>query len=297
MIHKFPDEIIHDILLRLPPKALIRCTSVCKPWNSMIKKPSFIRTHLRRAIDFNNQFGTHLLFLHCVPEAGYGKPREDHYTLHYDNHTFDEYCKLEFPIVPTWNKFLRIVGICNGLAFLVDDRMRLGYTFIICNPSIRKSVTLPKPHLIFDTIGPYSACVGFGFDAATNNYKVVRLVTTQCEIPKYFEVYSLARGSWSDPRSFDPACEVVEPLVPQAFVNGAIHWKAAQCLTTGGCEIGVILAFDVGNELFREIMVPECFRQVRLAWRVSVSGDGKSIALFKESHNYYLKESSLEIWP
>ncbi|KAM3009725.1 hypothetical protein FF2_028627 [Malus domestica] len=114
------------------------------------KSQLYIRTHLNRTISLN-QFGTQLRLLHWVPRAILSsnvnvredKPREEHYHLQYDNHAFDEYCKLEFPIVPKMNKFLHVVGICNGLVFLTDDKDRLGYTFMLSNPSIRKSVTLP----------------------------------------------------------------------------------------------------------------------------------------------------------
>ncbi|XP_050139170.1 F-box protein CPR1-like [Malus sylvestris] len=208
MIHNYPEDIIHDILFRLPTKSLIRCTSVCKPGNYRIKNPSFIRTQLSRTINLNNQSDAHLLLLYCVCTA----PIEEHCNLRYDNLAFDEYCKLEFPILPReelYNKFLHVVGVCNGLVFLADDKDYLGYTFMLWNPSIRKSVTLPNPHLTFETISKYYACIGFGFDAVTNDYKVVRLITEQCEDPNiFYEVYSLAGGSWSDPRSLDFACEV-----------------------------------------------------------------------------------------
>ncbi|TQD85016.1 hypothetical protein C1H46_029407 [Malus baccata] len=115
------------------------------------------------------------------------------------------------------NELIRVVGICHGLVFLgvAGDTLTLANTFIIFNPSMRKSVTLPKP-----TIGRYRTCIGFGFDAVTNDNKVVRFVADR---PNTFhEDYSLAGGSWSNPRSLDHACEVMVPLKSQAFVNGAI---------------------------------------------------------------------------
>ncbi|TQE04169.1 hypothetical protein C1H46_010163 [Malus baccata] len=101
MVSSLPKEIVRVILLRLPPKALIRCISVSKPWNSMIKNPSFNRTH-------------HLL-LQCVRGDN---PVEQNYYLHYDNHAFDEYCKLEYPSVPKRNLFLSVVGIRGSEYFL-----------------------------------------------------------------------------------------------------------------------------------------------------------------------------------
>ncbi|RXI03922.1 hypothetical protein DVH24_038196 [Malus domestica] len=302
MGHNLPEEIIHDILSRLPPKSLIRCTLVCKAWRSTIKNPSFIPSHLNRTIYLNNQFGTHLLLLHCVSRAilsssvniWLDEPREKHCNLHYDNHAFDEYCKLEFPIIPNMNKFLRVVGVCNGLVCLAVDNDRLGYIFMLCNPSIRKSVTLPKPHLSFETIGSYDAYIGFGFDAVTNDYKVVRLITEHREEPNtFYEVYSLAGGYWSDPRSLDHVCEVTDPHKPPAFVNGAIHFKAFYRSKNGGFE-WFILAFDVGSNTFRRIMAPTDFAASALT-QLSISGDGKSIAIFNLCQSF-LDGTYLDIW-
>ena len=41
-----PNEVIIDILKRLPADSLIRCRCVCKSWYSLISIPHFITTHL-----------------------------------------------------------------------------------------------------------------------------------------------------------------------------------------------------------------------------------------------------------
>ncbi|RXI03921.1 hypothetical protein DVH24_038195 [Malus domestica] len=223
MARNLPEEIVHDILYRLPPKSLIRCASVCKPWNSIT---STVQSLLITSLAPNSAYSTvPRAILSSNVNVRADEQREEHYNLHYDNHAFDEYCKLEFPIVPKMNKFLRVDGICNGLVFLADDNDRLGYTFMLCNPSIRKSVTLPKPHLSFKPIGRYHACIGFGFDAVTNDYKACR---------------RLKNGDYED----------------------------------------FILAYDLGSDSFRGIMAPKSFHS---SWtsQLSVSGDGKSIALFQ----------------
>ena len=40
-----PDEIVLDILSKLPVKSLLRFRCVCKPWHSSIANPNFISTH------------------------------------------------------------------------------------------------------------------------------------------------------------------------------------------------------------------------------------------------------------
>ncbi|CAN6696571.1 unnamed protein product [Malus baccata var. baccata] len=159
-------------------------------------------------------------------------------------------------------------------------------------PSMRKSVILPKPHLNFKMQYGY---IGFGFDAVTNDYKVVRLIHAhQCkDLNNFYEVYSLAGGSWSDPRSLDHVCEFNSTHRAQAFVNGAIHWNAFCNLADGGSKC-FILAFDVGSDSFYRIMVPKNFRR-SCTEQFSISGYGKSIALSKH-HITNTKEPYLEIW-
>ncbi|XP_050371076.1 F-box protein CPR1-like [Argentina anserina] len=311
-----PQEVITNILLRLPSKSLVICTSVCKSWGSMIKNSSFIQAHLSHRINYNNLHGTHLLLLHGVSCKTYGSSfghylfingfKEEVYSLHYDNYNFDEYCKvvLQSPISDEemCNEYFRVVGICNGLVFLADDFSHFGYNFIIWNPSIRKLVTLPKPGLKYETIGGYYACHGFAFDAITNDYKVVRLIEVQSGFMEgtanqtFMEVYSLAAGSWSDPRLVDPQCGI-NTGSPQAFVNGALHWDVCGLASTSYHYF--VLAFDVSSELFREIMVPKSLEsdlQGVLSLQVSVSGDGKSLALFVAGPSEEGIYSFLHVW-
>uniref|UniRef100_A0A0E0A8K1 F-box domain-containing protein n=1 Tax=Oryza glumipatula TaxID=40148 RepID=A0A0E0A8K1_9ORYZ len=43
-----PDELVYEILLRLPVKTLSRSKSVCRTWRATISNPSFITTHLKQ---------------------------------------------------------------------------------------------------------------------------------------------------------------------------------------------------------------------------------------------------------
>ncbi|XP_004296122.1 PREDICTED: F-box protein CPR30-like [Fragaria vesca subsp. vesca] len=262
-----PQEVISEIFLRLPVKSLVIFTSVCKSWGSIIKSLSFIQAHLSHRISFNDLHDTHLLLLHGVSlisyrsdfgleDSFYGLKREV-YSLHYDNLAFTEYCKIAFHHIPIAdrkmsNECFRVVGICNGLIFLADDISHSGYKFIIWNPVIRKLVTLPKPGLTFETHGRYNACHGFAFDASTNDYKAVRLskfgFVGDTANQTYVEVYSLASGSWSEPKlvDIDPLC-AINRCSPQAFVN-PLHWDARSLSLTSISYRCFILAFDVSPD-------------------------------------------------
>ncbi|XP_024156103.1 F-box protein CPR1 [Rosa chinensis] len=252
----FPLEIRQDIFLRLPIKSLIRCTAVRNSWRSVINNPSFIRTHLRGTRNSNEQNDTQLLLIHGLAKTALnfydifsGDEIQELYSLHYDNPAFDEHHKVEVPTVELANPGFRVVGTCNGLVCLVDDLRSYTNTYILSNPSIRsvalprpnvtycthggKTVALPRANVTYCTHGGYEASVGFGFDAMTNDYKVVRLVTLLDEHPRHapcqtvVEVFSLATGSWSILPDVAPRFQM-DARTPQAFVNGALHWHATR---------------------------------------------------------------------
>ncbi|KAL6204375.1 hypothetical protein ACLB2K_021643 [Fragaria x ananassa] len=271
----FPLEIRLDIFHRLPIKSLIRCTAVRKAWRSVIRNPSFIRTHLRRTMESNDQNDTHLLWIHGFSVkptyAFYYSDGEDDsdivaktlelYSLHYDNPAFGEHCEVEVPSDQLVNECFRVVATCNGLVCLADDLMQYCNTHIyLANPSIRKFVTLPEPNVTYRTHGGYDASIGFAFDAMTSDYKVLRLVTLRDEVEysqdrTVAEVFSLATGCWS-------------------MLSDVTH-----------------------RGLLRETMMPESLEGGRpLTLQLSVSGDGKSIALFHLYCSYFCEDPFCDIW-
>ncbi|XP_048433623.1 F-box/kelch-repeat protein At3g23880-like [Pyrus x bretschneideri] len=312
MLDSLPQEITHDILFRLPTKSLIQCTSVCKPWRSMIINQSFIQYHLRRTISFNKRNDIHLLLVHSVSGNRTTSVRTHRHTtvmsdisqevfsVHYDNQDFDKNSEIEFPSAlkeELRNDILHVVGICNGLVCFAEDMHCYGNSFIIWNPFIRKSVTLPNPGITFPmynsipNYGGFAAAIDFGFDDMTADYKVVRVATPSNELrgPTMAEVYSLATGSWRSLGSVAPQCAIYGRK-KHLFFNGALHWPAVRRTR----DDHFILTFDVCSELFRKISMPKS-----VIWRsplgllLSVSGDRKSIALFVMDDT---SKEYLDIW-
>ncbi|KAI8008747.1 F-box/kelch-repeat protein [Camellia lanceoleosa] len=124
-----PEEVLIEILSRLPVKSLLRFTCVSKPWRSLITSPSFINTHLNKS---TNNTLTHLLLLRytCL------NPNQEHYSLHFDNKTFNRYAQFISPFKTHF--YFRVVGTCNGLVCLSDDRFGDKHNIILWNPMIRK---------------------------------------------------------------------------------------------------------------------------------------------------------------
>ncbi|GJZ94460.1 putative F-box domain-containing protein [Tanacetum coccineum] len=53
MAELIPDDIYQNIFVRLDVRSLIRCKSVCKSWKSLISDSHFIKAHLNRNYNSN----------------------------------------------------------------------------------------------------------------------------------------------------------------------------------------------------------------------------------------------------
>ncbi|XP_008243394.1 PREDICTED: F-box/kelch-repeat protein At3g06240-like [Prunus mume] len=254
-----PEEIIHDILLLLPIKYLLKCTAVCKSWRSLIQSSAFIHTHLNQNDD------AHLLLL----QFSNREERKRFYSLHWDRcPSFSEYSKLTDPFV-AYNEIsgrqednnqttqmgnrnckVKVLGTCNGLVCLQEGDIAT----LIWNPSIRKFVVLPPPGVTF--MGSESHA--FGYDPLTNDYKVFRSVSyyKPSRLSRAVEIFSLARGCWKRlrnavvPANFSPG-NFTSNDKPDALVNGALHW-----IQTEGDD-KFIVSFDLSTELFGKILMPK----------------------------------------
>ncbi|XP_004305455.1 PREDICTED: F-box/kelch-repeat protein At3g23880-like [Fragaria vesca subsp. vesca] len=242
-----PEEMMIEILLRLPIKSLLQFTSVCKSWNSLIKGNTFIKNHLKLTTKRITRDGPLLLLRHCPSE-----PNVEQYSLHLDNHTFQEYSKPQLP-AKSFNECFRIVGSCNGLILLSDDYLTETNTFILWNPSIRKFITLPKPHIPHSQ---YYTVYGFGFDAQRDDYKILQLVYEgHNRAGPEVELYSLSSGSWKSITAASPKYEIAPTMWSQVFVNGFIHFIGYS--KKGEAFRNVVVGFDVCQEAFHEIKLPK----------------------------------------
>ncbi|KAH0995119.1 hypothetical protein GBA52_018983 [Prunus armeniaca] len=278
-----PEEVIHDILLRLPSKSLLKCTTVCKSWRSLIRSSAFIHTHLSHAIiksnNQNDDAQLLLLVFQCNSVIALGSQP-----------FISEYSKLVNPFVaynelqgrPKDNLDLRVrtvkvVETCNGLVCL---HHRL--TTLIWNPRIRKFVILPQGTVSASQYDPRS--YSFGYDSRTDDCKVLRFVRER-RVSCAVELCSLARGSWRSvvtPNFVDEMLPstMFGPVIEPAFVNGAMHWIQDRV------DENVILSFDLSTESFGKILLPNADSRIKFRMFVDfycVSRCGDSLAFFENN--------------
>ena len=114
------NDIVYDILSRMPVKSLIRFRCVSKSFGSTITDPKFIATHLNQAISLsNNNNSTHNGYLLYTPHPSSPDIEEELHTVVYNtDHSLTEVSSFEIPYVLGGTN---IVAFCNGLFCLTNN--------------------------------------------------------------------------------------------------------------------------------------------------------------------------------
>ncbi|KAI8561466.1 hypothetical protein RHMOL_Rhmol04G0341900 [Rhododendron molle] len=201
-VSQLPHEIIFDILSRLPVKSLCRFKSVSKSWLALITGAHFIKSHLNhQSAEADNV--THKLILASRHSGSL-------YPMHYPEpeHTVAE---LKIPGMD----FADIRGSCNVVLLLGR-----GAELCLWNPSIRRYQKFSRPKC--PLITPYTPhCVmsglglsGLGYDAISDDFKVVAVVRLLCDALTNVHVFS---SKLSSCKRFDVTLYVESLVSPHGF--------------------------------------------------------------------------------
>nr|XP_023882205.1 F-box/kelch-repeat protein At3g06240-like [Quercus suber] len=248
-----PHDVVLNILVRLLVKSVLRFRCVSKTWDSSITTPSFISTHLN--LNLNNNNNNNSIAYLITPTIALGFPfiiTIPSFIGSYD-HAFNRISK--YPIPSAFPR-IHLASSCNGLVCLYPfARASINADSIyLWNPSIRKFKRLPA-FLITQSI---YVSTGFAYQPETNDYKVVKI--SQMYSPEFLcfeleaEVYTLSSNSWKKVGISLTNKVAIFHFGDQTakFVSGALHW-----LGYVGARHYVILSFDVSNDKFEEIALPD----------------------------------------
>nr|XP_043611918.1 putative F-box protein At3g16210 [Erigeron canadensis] len=235
------EELMINILSRLPPKSLLRFRSVSKSLRSCIDSPSFIRLRTLRS-------STTKVFIRHMCNQGLDV---DFYTLH---------TKGELPLCPQTGyndtKPIKynfsssvIVGSCNGIFCLADDEKDI----YLWNPSIRRAV---KVHDL--TSWSLNELYGFGFDPIVDDYKILK-ISYSLSGQWTSSVYAVKTGIWSEISSTPTTTSFSTEVSRSCFLNGALHWLVKRIIRYDHMSMTYlnILTFDLSTHVFGEIELPK----------------------------------------
>ncbi|XVF62746.1 hypothetical protein PTKIN_Ptkin09bG0033000 [Pterospermum kingtungense] len=232
-----PQDIVEDILLRLPFKSLLRFTMVSKPWGSLIS----LRTQNQNLLIPTLDRGF-MLFRDCGTSLG------DEAAL----------VSLDFPLKEPHQR-VEILGSCNGLVAVFSFVNVSTKNLFIWNPSAGDYKKLPEPcpsvHITYRYI------YGFGYDSISDDYKLFFGSKLGPNIPINTAVFSLRKNSWRmNENPHDDHNYYFKP--PGVFVNGALHWLIKGNKSFGRTEIS---AFDLNRDKFNVLSVPhDCIKLIAL---------------------------------
>ncbi|GER45171.1 F-box and associated interaction domains-containing protein, partial [Striga asiatica] len=260
------EELIREILLRLPAKSLLRFRCVSKSWFSLISNYNFVKAHFQFSTESSTKSREQLIFgskglplvlyscsIHSIIEGSSDFVGQI-YPAAQGNLPFER-VKLSFPFTER-HDVLRLVGSCNGLVCVRFSPN----TTILWNPTTGKLKKLPEPGICRLHWGYeyYSTASAFGYDELHDDYKVVEFLGNlgsdeldDCE--NRVMVYSLRANSWKLLSNWPGGGDVFGGL--GQFLNGTIHWSV---MDTNRLEsdVWVIVSHDLTTDTLVEFPSP-----------------------------------------
>ncbi|KAK4581582.1 hypothetical protein RGQ29_024972 [Quercus rubra] len=275
---RLDDDVVFDVLTRVPVKSLIRFRCVSKSWYSTISSSIFITAHLHRAKSSssnNNNNRGYLLYSPFPNELNFSSYKELCTASYNSDRTLTHISRFRVPF-----SYDFLVSFCNGMLCLNSIRGR-GNVIYLWNPSIRKFKKLLATPLTYPF---HDVVVGLAYHSQNNDYKILRIVPYKesrgSEVPAIeAEIYTLSTDLWRrvviSVESFSgsgPSIGCIDDIHESfcIFYNGALH-SIACC-----GDYNFILSFDVDDERFREILLPQNYLD-------GVCGQVECLTVFKGS--------------
>lgn len=271
-------ELIDEILCRVPVKPLLRFRCVSKDWCSTIDSNVFIKKHLKTTIEYNTGAGLivndqggrcYVVDSGCLDGEGddvVGVPIKD----------------------PLMNLIhgAEFFGAAKGLGCVAKNEMN---DILVFNPLTRKARKIPTAPTEFPRsfyMGETSIC-GFGYDHVNDDYKVVKIAHCLFRFCGFMVmVYSLKNNSWK--RIQNVPSNVNFLLKWAVFATGALYWSASK---NQGNGLETIVGFDLELEQFKEVPYPGVDKKfVNVNTRIMVPV-GESLCIFDNYPNY-----SIDVW-
>jgi F-box interacting protein len=258
MANELPEDLVTQILLWLPVVSLLRFKCVCKSWYALVTHQNFIRKHLlhnKNKSDSNTQL---LLKFRDLFTEDYVVSTISYETLQ---------VSLTQPVPPLFSFHLMeegnifVVGCCDGLVCLHGFSI-YHFNVVIWNPATKETKVVVPESNVHQSRGHFIGGIGFGFDAKTNDYKIIKILRyPDHNIRRNYAyqkvVYSLSSDSWRkvDGWEYTKGHFLTDECKGQmTYINGMASWRAAG---EAGDDWAGVLSFDMSEEVFLETPLPD----------------------------------------
>ncbi|XP_071688522.1 putative F-box protein At4g09190 [Rutidosis leptorrhynchoides] len=173
---RFPNDILEEILSRLPVRVLVQFSSVSKPWLSLISNPWFAKVHYNRAT--TNEGRTAIII------TAYDKVKRKLHFLSVPRHNSGpatHILTLDHTQITSNEMEIMQAQHLNGLILFNSENgfVENNFAFVI-NPSTRKLFKLPESTIVSSSSygkkeEVHHICYFFGFNESTNEHKVLKI--------------------------------------------------------------------------------------------------------------------------
>lgn len=235
----FPDEVVLQILSRLPIKSLFRSRTVCKLWYRLVSDKYFI--HLYNEASAKNP----MLLVEVSDSLG---SRSNLIVV--DNQRGVSEFSLDF-----LKDRVKVRASCNGL--LCCSSIPDKGVYYVCNPMTREFKLLPKSrerHVTRFYPDGEATLVGLACNLSTQKFNVVlagyhRTFGHRPDGTFICMVYDSESNKWRKFVSFQDDQFTHMNKNQVVYVNGALHWL------TGSCSC--IFVLDLDYDIWRKMSLPE----------------------------------------
>lgn len=200
-VKTLPPHLLLQVFYRTPVKSLVRFKCVCKSWLALVNYPTFIQMHLT----FNTSRNDKQLICSCGNGVSYSHrviallslSQEPVPVLNIDKHYTE---RPNYPKKINFRDFSKkmvLAGSVNGIVCLSHCEEMSERFVALWNPSIRYW----KPVGLVESKWWQNVSVGLGFDAVTNDYKIICIVPEPRLVDfgwSRIEIYSANRDCWED---------------------------------------------------------------------------------------------------
>lgn len=253
-----PNEVIFEILLRLPIKSIIKFKSVSKSWLSLLSSPRFVNTHLIFSRNNHKNIPQKLLLL--TPNQNLSNKKS---TLFHSLSETAVCVDLDYPLKSP-SCVTRVIGSCDGLICLSVEN-----SVILWNPSTRKWKKIPKEPIFMNQ--DYHCTYGFGYDKINDDYKLVLAYSSKIKNIGYneFKVYSLKTDSW---KRITGAVDGYVYSNPGVLINGVVHWDSRSHCDFNG-DNSKIVYFNLVSEKQGKLDLPSHDENEDVHWDLMCSSE------------------------
>ncbi|TVU01930.1 hypothetical protein EJB05_52577, partial [Eragrostis curvula] len=248
------DDVVTEILLRLPSLSVLRFHAVCRAWRALTSTPAFVAAHARRRpLDLISQH--HMSAGSLLDTIPLDTLDEEKRRCLDPGHPPEASA---YTCIEGMRRKHRLIACCDGLLLYECSQFAFPH-YLVCNPVTRQWTAVPAP-----SSNKLTLPCGFYLHEPTGEHRILFLTNDEESGGMGFSASHFVRSlEAAETRRLGPASEAVHVMAPLFMAEGwyyrrTFHWLShPEAKEDAG---NIILAFDTVSETFRRMRRPTAAR-------------------------------------